>query len=231
MLRIIKGGFYSASRERIFEEIKTLAGRGEPALLIVPEQQTVMTEGALSKIIPPTDTKYFEVTNFTRLANTVFRSLGGLSGEYCDRAKSALIMWRALTELSPFLTMTAAKREVSAGLVTSVLRAVSEMQSLGIHPTELAEAADAVKDDRRLSDKLTDLSNVFSLYKKLLSEKYADSGDDAEAMIKKLIENPDFFSDTTIFVEGFTSFTEPQYKLLGLLSARTELTVHLTVSP
>ena len=231
MLRIMKSGFYSAGRERIFEELSALANAGERALLIVPEQQTVMTEGTLSKMISPSSAAVLEVTNFTRLSNTVFRALGGLSGEYCDSAKSALIMWRALTELSPLLTMTAARREINAGLVSSVMAAISEMQSLGIRPTELADAADAVTGDKRLSDKLTDLSRVYALYKSLLSEKYADSGDDAEAMIKKLTENPDFFSDTHIFVEGFTSFTEPQYKLLGLLSARCPLTVHLTVSP
>ena len=231
MLRIIKSGFYSAGKERLISEIEKLSAEGKRSLLIVPEQQTVLTEGILSRVIPPSASTVFEVTNFTRLANMVFRALGGLSGEYCDSAKSALIMWRTLTELSPVLTITASKREVNAGLVGSMLRAVAEMQSLSIPPASLAEAAEAVKSDRRLSDKLSDLSKIFTLYKKLLSEKYADSGDDAEAMITKLSENPGFLSDTTIFVEGFTSFTEPQYKLLGLLAARTELTVHLTVSP
>ncbi len=231
MLRIIKSGFYSSGRERIYSEIERLSAEGKRSLLIVPEQQTVLTESVLSKIIPPSASTVFEVTNFTRLANTVFRALGGLSGEYCNGAKSALIMWRALTELSPVLTMTSARREVSPGQVTALLRAVSEMQSLGIHPAELAETAEAVKGDRRLADKLTDLSRIFALYKALLTEKYADAGDDAEAMIKKLTENPAFLSDTEIFAEGFTSFTEPQYRLLGLLSARTSVTVHLTVSP
>lgn len=231
MLRIIKSGFYSAGKERLISEIEKLSAEGKRSMLIVPEQQTVLTESTLSRVIPPSASTVFEVTNFTRLANTVFRALGGLSGEYCDSAKSALIMWRALTELSPVLTITSSKHEVNAGLVSSMLRAVAEMQSLGIPPASLAEAAEAVTGDRRLSDKLSDLSKIFALYKKLLSEKYADSGDDAEAMITKLTENPAFLSDTAIYVEGFTSFTEPQYKLLGLLAARTALTVHLTVSP
>ena len=98
MLNIIKSGFYSDGREHILGEVKKCAEDAVPVILIVPEQQTVMTEGELSKIISPKDTKALEVTNFTRLANTVFRALGGLCGEYCDGAKSSLIMWRALTE-------------------------------------------------------------------------------------------------------------------------------------
>ena len=200
MLNIIKGGFYSGAKVRIYEEIKRTAEAGQRSMLIVPEQQTVMTEGALSKIIPPKAAAIFEVTNFTRLANTVFRSLGGLSGEYCDKARASLIMWRALTELSPVLSLTTARREVNAGLVTSLLAAVAEMQSLGIHPSELALAAEKATDDKRLSDKLRDLANVYALYKKLLSERYADAADDAEAVIRKLTENPSFFSDTKIYV-------------------------------
>ena len=48
-------------------------------------------------------------------------------------------------------------------------------------------------------------------------------------MVKKLSEHPDFLTDTRIFIEGFTSFTEPQYRLLGILSKRCEITIALTL--
>ena len=185
----------------------------------------------MSGLLPASSALCFEVTNFTRLANTTFRTLGGLSGEYCDSAKKALIMWRTLTELSPVLAMTSGRKEINSGLVESALSAVSQMQSLAISPAALAEAAelDGIREDSRLASKLSDLASIYSLYKKLLTERYADSGDDAEAMVKKLRENPDFLSDTAIFIEGFTSFTEPQYALIGILSARTRVRVALTL--
>ena len=141
LLRIIKSGFYSGGQKRIFDEISSLAKSSANSLLIVPEQQTVMTEGEASKALAPSDARFFEVTNFTRLANTTFRTLGGLAGEYCDKAKSSLIMWKALTELSPLLTLTSGRRDINAGLVENARLAVSEMQSLGIHPAELADTA------------------------------------------------------------------------------------------
>ena len=64
MLKIVKSGFYSAGKEQLYSEVKELAQKGSPALLIVPEQQTVLTEGALSRVIPPSATPFFEVTNF-----------------------------------------------------------------------------------------------------------------------------------------------------------------------
>ena len=131
MLKIVKSAFASSGREKIYEEIKSLTSREERCILIVPEQQTVMAEGLLAKILPPSSALVFEVTNFTRLSNTTFRALGGISGEYCDAAKKSLLMWRTLTELSPVLRVTAGRKEINSGLVESSLRAVGEMQSLG----------------------------------------------------------------------------------------------------
>ncbi len=231
MLKIVRSEYSYSAREAFCREIQRLTAEGKRAYLIVPEQQTVMAEGLMSKILPPSAPLTFEVTNFTRLANTTFRTLGGLSGEYCDGVKKALIMWRTLTELAPTLSMTSGRGEINAGLVASALSAVGEMQNLGINPADLLESAEteSVKTDARLSGKLRDLSAIFTLYKSLLSEKYSDTGDDAEAMIKKLNENPDFLSDTAIFIEGFTSFTEPQYRLIAILCHRTAVSVALTL--
>ncbi|MBE6532868.1 MAG: hypothetical protein E7676_05115 [Ruminococcaceae bacterium] len=232
MLRIVRSGFSSSGREKMYEEIKDIVSRAGKCILIVPEQQTVMTEGLMAKLLPSSSALVFEVTNFTRLANTTFRTLGGISGEYCDSAKKALIMWRALTELSPTLRVSAGRKEINAGLVESSMRAVAEMAGLGISPEELADSAalEEVMADERLSGKLSDLSKIYTLYKSLLSERYSDTSDDALAMIEKLSEHPNFLTDTKIFIEGFTSFTEPQYRLIGTLSARTDLTVSLAVS-
>ena len=231
MLKIVRSRFASSARESFCAEISRLVGEGRRAQLIVPEQQTVMAEAWMAKILPPVSVLNFEVTNFTRLANTTFRALGGLSGEYCDSAKKSLIMWRTLTELAPTLDMTSGRRDINPGLVDQALAAVGQMQNLGIKPSDLTEAAslEAVKGDKRLLSKLNDLASIFALYKSLLGKRYSDVSDDAEAMIRKLNENPDFLSDTEIFIEGFSSFTEPQYRLIAILAARTNLSVALTL--
>ena len=232
MLKIVKSSFTAAGRVSLHEKIRALTEKGVRSYLIVPEQQTVMTESEMSRVLPGSAPLTFEVTNFTRFANSTFRTLGGISGEYCDKGKKALLMWRTLTELSPTLNMTRGRREINEGLVEKALAAVGEMQSLAISADELASVTDSesVKADARLSAKLTDLSRILALYKSLLTERYSDTGDDAEMMVKKLAEHPDFLSDTEIFIEGFTSFTEPQYKLLSVLMKRTTVTVLLEIS-
>ena len=230
MIRIIEGGLHSDLHEMLREEIAAHVSEGKRVYLIVPEQQAVVAECEFADLLPDVAPLFFEVTNFTRLANTVFRGLGGADAEYCDNEKKALIMWRALTELSPTLTITGGRREVNAGTVDRALAAVKEMQSLGIE----ADALEAITEngyeaDKRLGSKVADLSVIMSLYKKMIKEKYSDTADDVAAMTSKLKRSPGFFDGALFYVEGFTSFTEPQYDFLGLISKLENVTVGLTL--
>ena len=63
----------------------------------------------------------------------------------------------------------------------------------------------------------------------LLLEKYGDTGDELSALAEKLEENPNFLAGARIYIEGFTSFTEPQYRLIGILMKRADLTLSLTL--
>lgn len=229
MLRIIKSGFSSLGHERITNEIKTGVDAEHRVLLIVPEQQTVMAEAEMADLLPASAPLYFEVTNFTRLANSTSRALGGISGEYCDKAKKSLIMWRTLTELSPLLTGGA--KTVNESLVSRYLTAIETLCAQGIDEKALLSVlnADGLTDGR-LKSKIRDLGTVFSLYKRLLTERYADSSDDIVAMAEKLRANPDFLCKSYIFIEGFTSFTAPQYAVISALASRASITVLINIS-
>ena len=230
MLTLIEGGFQELGDDELIRLIKKSVGEKKKTYLFVPEQQTLSRESAMCDILPPSAPLYFEVTNFTRFANTTFRSLGGITGEYSDAATEALIMWRALTELSPVLKITGGKPEVSSGTVTRAQRAVKEIESLAITPEDIARAESmSVTADRRLREKLSDLSLFYSLYKKIKGEKYSDVYTDTVSLANMLKEKPEYLSDTEIFVDGFTSFTEPQYRLLLELMKSASLTVRLII--
>ena len=134
MLNIIQYGFGSVGEGEISTKIARCVENKKRAYLIVPEQQTISAEAQYTKALPTYYPRYFEVTNYTRLANTLFRKIGGGAGEYCDSTARALIMWKALTEISPLLEMTRGRSNISAGIVEKALSAVSELQSVGITP-------------------------------------------------------------------------------------------------
>ena len=235
MLTLIQGGFFAGGHDMIKAQISSLTANGKRSILIVPEQQTVSAERELTDALPPSAPLFFEVTNFTRFANTVFRTLGGLTGESADTAKRSLIMWRAMTELAPVLEYGSKNGSVSSGSVTKMLGTVKQLQSFAITPKDLADVADELEGnapgdaDGRLISKLRDASKIMLLYKKLLSEHFSDTDDALLLTAEKLSANKSFLSDTVIFIDGFTSFTEPQYKVLGELLLHTEVTVSLTL--
>ena len=229
MLRIIRTKLGAREPLSLEEDIKRTFEGGERGFLIVPEQDTVMREAAIARALPPSAALSFEVTNFTRFANTTFRLLGGVAGEYCSKSKKALIMWQTLAELAPTLTMTGGRSEINASLVSRATAAIGDLRAAGITPADLSAvtSSTAPLSDKRLKSKLADLELIYTLYKKLLTERYSDSGDDYEVMLQKLKENREFLSDAKIFIDSFNSFTTMQYRLIGILSARCDVSVYI----
>ncbi len=232
MLKIFEGGFSSVTYAEMKEEILRLTKEGKKVFLIVPEQQTVSAEKEMAEFLPDSAPLTFEATNFTRFANTACRTLGGIAAKYADSRTESLIMWKTLTELSPFLYMTDGRREINTGLVEKALSAVSEMKSIGAHADELWALSENndIRKSARLSKKLSDISKIMTLYQKLLDEKYSSAKDECEKLSAKLEECPDAFYGVYFFISGFTSFTEPQCKVLAQLMKRSDVTLHLTVS-
>lgn len=230
MLNIVEGGLYSDAHSIIQEKILADIETKHRVYLIVPEQQTVLAESEMARNLPADAPLYFEATNFTRLANTFFRTVGGLDFEYCNRAERALIMWRAITELSPTLKLTAGKKEVQAGVVDRLLAAIAEMEGEGVDWKTLAEKAEELPTaEARLGGKLTDLIKISSLYKALVKEKYQDAADDVGIMTKKYGECPNVFDKVKFYFDGFTSFTAAQYKFIATLAKFEEVNVFLTI--
>ena len=73
MLTLIESGFTSLGGEELIKCIKRSIDSGRRTYLIVPEQQTLSRERGMCDILPPSSARLFEVTNFTRFANTAFR--------------------------------------------------------------------------------------------------------------------------------------------------------------
>ena len=228
MLKIIEGGFRGGSKKRLTELIKESVNEGKRSVLIVPEQQTLSEEKDMSLTLSPGAALVFEVTNFTRFTNTVFRRIGGVSGEYCTKAERSLLMWRALSKLGTTLSLTGHKKEVAPGTVARAMSAVKEMESLGLTPEKIAEVAYTYGATGRLKEKLMDLSAIWSEYSTLLTERYADAVAETKKLSQMLREGQDPQLDE-IFIDGFTSFTEPQYELLGELMRKLPVTVTLTM--
>ncbi len=230
MLTLYEGGFTSVAHGEILKGVRRSVDSGRRVLLFVPEQQTLTAESEMCELLPPSAALSFEVTNFTRFTNTAFRTLGGISGEYLTSAKKALVMWGVLTELSPTLALTRGAKNIGSGTVSRALEAIGELSALGIRPEELrASEALVASEDSRLKSKLSDISLIYSLYKTKLKERYSDITEDLSGLARSLEADGGYLADAVIFIEGFTSFTEPQYALIGAMMRCADVRISLTL--
>lgn len=223
MLTILSEDFSSSALQKL---VQNTAQNRKKCILIVPEQQTLYAEATMAKILPSDAPLYFEVSNFSRLANTVFRALGGISYRYADKAASALLMWKVFDAAHPLLA--APSTENMTDRVSDTLSVLNELYAAGADESALEKAAGKLSDNDRLRDRLRDLALIFRLYKGERAELYGSLAEDLDRLGAVLEENA-FFADTLFFVDSFTSFTAQEYRILAALVRMTDVTVALTL--
>ena len=92
MVDIIYGRAGSGKTFTLTNQIKSLTQDGTPVCLVVPEQLSLTREFAINSI----GIKNVSVLSFSRLANTIFRSLGGTAKKHPDRAMQAAAVFTAI---------------------------------------------------------------------------------------------------------------------------------------
>jgi len=225
VLKLILGDVGSGKTTACLDAVRELADQGKPSLLIVPEQETVMAETLAAHTLPPFVARVFEVSNFTRLANTVFREVGGLSLRYATPADKALVMHKTLRELSPYLHKKPTRFD--AGWILGQLDGMRALHLTAITAEDLEKASKTTKN-QHLKEKLEDLSLVYGFYRDALGEKYADTEDDLTELAKRLAEHH-AFAGTAFYIDSFHSFTEQQYRVLRAVLPYSDVTVTLTL--
>lgn len=208
MIRFIFGAPGTGKTYRIFELLKE---DPDNSFLIVPEQQTVVSERLALERLPFTAQLGFEVLNFTRLANRVFRRYGGLSYHYINPSMRSLFMWRTLRELSPMLEEYS-RTGGELSLTPLMLGAADELTACSVTPAMLESAALKLPDGP-LKRKLRDLSMIVSAYRGLVAESFDDRNEDL-CKLADILDAHAFFRGTEVFIDSFTSFTALEYGII-----------------
>ncbi len=227
MIHLVYGLPGTGKTTFLYQEIQKSVESNEKALLIVPEQQTVEVEATMSRLLPPSAQLSFEVLNFTRLANKLFRLYGGLSYHYITPGMKNLFMWRSMRLLTPFFKEYGENIASDRTMPATLLAAMGEFKAADVSPSALEKAAEKLSDASSLGGKLHDLSLLYTTYEALVAESYDDAANDL-GKLAALLEEHDFFRGYHVYIDGFTDFTAVQYKIIKrIFSQAGNVTVSL----
>ena len=97
MLQLLIGPSGSGKSRYVLDRLAALAAtQQENILWLVPEQHSFESERTLLQQLGPVAAARVQVLSFSRLADMVFREVGGMAGERLDEGVRALLMSRAL---------------------------------------------------------------------------------------------------------------------------------------
>lgn len=223
MIKFVFGAPGSGKTHYVFDR---LAEDFENSVLIVPEQQTVSCERRALELLPAASQLSFEVLNFSRLCNRVFRLFGGLSYHYINDGMRSLFMWRTLRELAPLLEQYRINGN-EASLTPIMLSAAAEMKSCRVSSDALEDAAEKLADKPTLRGKLRDLALIGTSYDNLIKQSFDDTSDDLFKLCD-ILDKESFFKGKKVYIDSFTSFTAPETRVLKRIFAQAdEVTVTL----
>ena len=209
MIKFVYGAPGSGKTHYVFECLKE---DHENALLIVPEQQTVICERKALEFLPESSQLTFEVLNFSRLCNKVFRLFGGLSYHYIGSGMKSLFMWRTLRELAPLLEeYKISGNEMS--MTPLMLASVSELKNYSISPDRLEKAAEELPDDAALRGKVRDIALICASYTNLVKQSFDDASDDLKKLCE-IVGRENFFEGKKVYIDSFSSFTAPELDII-----------------
>ena len=226
MFRLILGRGGTGKTSLVMERAISDAHQGQRVLLIVPEQFSFEAELQAVSRLEGTENFNFTVLSFSRLAENIFRSCGGLARKKLTDTARLLLMHLAVQETrDAFRVYGRQSRRTS--FLSSMIAEVEELKSAGVSPALLRRTMEETEKGL-LRDKLSDLAGVYEVYQALIEKNYADPLDDL-ARSEQTARDSGFFRGAVVYVDGFSFFSPPEREMLLTIASQAEdLTLSLT---
>ena len=216
-MQFVTGRSGSGKTEYIRRQMAACTGRKR--MLLVPEQYSFAAEKAMMDLAGIEQANEIQVISFTRLADLVFRSLGGVAGRRLSEGGRRVIMELAITACQDQLTVY--NPAVRAGKLSEIMmNMVNEMKLCGILPEDLLKVAGELGDNG-LSLKLREIAWMAQSYQALIDGSYLDARDDLTRLAGVLKEAP-FFRGYRVSVDSFDGFTVQELAVLREILLQAE---------
>lgn len=219
MLHLVTGRAGSGKSEYCMAEIERLARAGRRAVLVVPEQSSFEFERALTLRLGDSLAAFAEIKSFRSLCADIFTECGGGARRRAGDAVRCSLVRRAVTLLGDDITcFRRHRRDMSFFALTASV--IEELKNAGISPVFLSEIADASPSPLS-AQKLREIASIYSVYETLLETRFQDNASEMSSAARLCADSRQF-GGRTLFFDGFTGFTEPQFEILDRLMQKAD---------
>ena len=212
MLHIFIGRSKTGKTQAVLEKIRAL-GDGGRQILLVPEHASHQAEVDLCRVCGDTASRHAEVLSFRRLGERVLSITGGVAQVTLDAGGKLLTLQKALSEVSPMLTVYRRPSQ-KAAFLQQLLDLIDELHCYEVSPRMLDERAREMEGATR--DKLLDLSLLYGAYEARLHRPGLDARDRMRKLCDHLEESR-YVLGKDVFLDGFTYFNAQERRVLAIL--------------
>ena len=225
MLNFILGVKNSGKTSKAHEMLGKCVGQGKKTMLIVPKQFTFDTDRGILHLLGPKAASEIEVLSFSRLCHVALKTYGGIKAPIAKGGMREVFMSVAIESLRDKLTVFA-KHKNEIALVNKLLSEIDQLKNEGITADEIEAKAGRITDNM-LREKLLETAMVYRTFDAIVSQSHFDD-EDMLMKVYEILRGTDFFKGTTVVIDGFKSFTAPEYKLIELMLTKAE-NVYITL--
>ncbi len=226
MLTLLLGTDWTSNHRAVLNRIsQDVADQKNGSILIVPELISHETERRLCLAAGDTASRFAEVLTFSGLAKRVSDAAGYGAPECLDNGGRLVAMASATRQLHSKLKAYAAV-ETRPEFLTGLIDAVDEFKRCCISPEDLYAASK--KTEGSFAQKLEELSLILDAYDSVCARGKKDPRDLMTWLLEEL-EDSDFASKHTFYVDGFPDFTRQHSAILHhLICHADQVVVSLT---
>lgn len=211
MLTILLGTDWVANRQEILRRItQDVRSQREGIILMVPELISHDTERRLCQSVGDTASRFAEVLSFSRLCRRVADYVGHSTVECLDNGGRLVAMASSARQLHSRLKAYASV-ETRPEFLSGLVDAVDEFKRCCIRAEDLLDASK--RTEGLLAQKLEELSLLMQTYDAHCLRGKRDPRDQMNWLLEQL-EDSDFSSQHTFYIDGFPDFTRQHMAIL-----------------
>lgn len=218
------------------EKLRICAGRmreqlnaGYGVIAIVPDQFSFAFDKTLYSHLGAKDFNRVRTLGFRKLSETLIDTYGTSEGMLLKPSERLILIYLALKRVRPSSALKLlAKQLDKPGFVQEMSELFDRLRRSGTEPDDLRKASEKLTGT--LSDKLSDISVIYSEYVKILHER---SSRDESSIVTEgaaIALREGYFKNTAVYIDSFDSFTWDELLMIkSAISDAVSVTVNLTL--